>query len=81
MKRSSENTVGLRILELRRKHRMSQGKFAECIFSSPSAVGQWERGMRFPPCETIILICNTFNVSADWLLGIKWNGVGKGGAA
>lgn len=42
MKRSSENTVGLRILDLRRKHRMSQGKFAKCIFSSPSAVSQWE---------------------------------------
>ena len=81
MKQSSENTVGLRILDLRRKHRMTQAEFAKCIFLTTPVVSQWERGKRFPSCEAIILICNTFNVSADWLLGIKWNGVGKAGAA
>ena len=71
MKQTNKNTVSLRILDLRRKHHLTQEEFAKRIFIHAVSVSQWERGLCAPSCELIILICNTFNVSADWLLGLK----------
>ena len=38
---------------------------------SKTAVNYWMNGDRYPSAEGIILICQAFNVSADWLLGLQ----------
>lgn len=71
MKKLDKNSFGWRLREARRKKGLTQKKFAKYIFVNAAAVSQWECGHCTPSVETLILICNTFNVSADWLLGIK----------
>ena len=38
---------------------------------SDIAIGRWEKGLRTPNIDTLILVANYFNVSADYLLGLK----------
>lgn len=37
---------------------------------SQSAYSAWERGAKEPSLSTVGTICQTFNVSSDWLLGL-----------
>lgn len=77
MKQAHENIFGSRILQLRRKNHMTQAKFAASLFVTASTVSQWEGGRNMPSCDVVKLICKTFDVSADWLLGINLKGSGK----
>ena len=36
-----------------------------------SCVSKWERGETLPDAEMIVVLCDIFNVSADYLLGRK----------
>ena len=62
--------VGLRIRGIRQKRHLTQAEFAKCISVVSPDVCKWERGYCLPCSESVIRICNTFDVSADWLLGI-----------
>jgi transcriptional regulator with XRE-family HTH domain len=51
---------------------MTQDELGE-IFNPPlaqSTIGTYERGLRQPSLENLIIISNYFNVSIDYLLGI-----------
>ena len=60
-----------RIKELRLEKKLNQKSFAEQMGVKQSCVSKWERGETLPDAEMIILIVEFFNVSADYLLGIK----------
>ena len=49
----------------------SQKDFADHMGYAQSTVNAWCLGKRSPHAEAIIDICTEFNVSADWLLGLK----------
>ena len=49
----------------------SDAKIAEELGTSPLSVWKWRTGKAEPRAFYIMLICKYFNVSADWLLGIK----------
>lgn len=49
----------------------NQSKFAEYMGYGQSTVNAWCLGKRQPNSGAIIDICTEFNVSADWLLGLK----------
>lgn len=61
--------LGKRIQELRQEKNMSQKELAEKINVSDVAVSRWERGTRIPSAESLLLLANFFNISADYLLG------------
>ncbi len=63
-------TIGQKIAYLREKQRLSQPQLAKALNVATSTIGMWETGKRGLKDETIILIANYFNVSADYLLGI-----------
>ncbi len=65
-------TTGEIIKELREAHGFSKQRLAELLdLKSYSTVSKWEIDENHPRGKEIKMLCNLFNVSADYLLGIK----------
>lgn len=60
--------IGNRIKELRNERNISQMNLAKQIGVSQKAIDYWERGVNEPKASYIVLLCNYFDVSADYLL-------------
>ena len=63
---------GERLKDLRVKRNLTQDEFG-LIFEPPlaqSTVGTYERGVRQPSLENLVVISKYFNVTTDYLLGI-----------
>ena len=60
-----------RVKELRLSHKMSQVEFGHKISASKQTVSNWESGYATPSLDMFLKICETFEVSADYLLGLK----------
>jgi DNA-binding XRE family transcriptional regulator len=56
-----------------RKQKYAQPDLAALLLVSPQTVISWEK-TGLPRAFEIALICRTFNVSADWLLGLSDEG-------
>ena len=63
--------IGKRIKDVRRECGLSQAQFGEKLSVSQDTVSLWENGRSAPNAELIIAIAKTFDVSADFLLGLK----------
>ena len=63
--------IGEKIKELRIENGLSQCKFGEILHVSQDTISLWEKGKALPNTEYIILICKIFDISADYLLGLK----------
>ena len=63
--------IGKRIKDVRRESGLSQAQFGEKLSVSQDTVSLWENGRSAPNAELIIAIAKTFDVSADFLLGLK----------
>ncbi len=62
----------MRFKELRVRLGLTQGEMAERLGMHQTAWGRFETGkVPDPRATTIIHICETFQVSADWLLGLR----------
>ena len=57
------------LLELRKKHDLTQDELAEKLFVTRQAVSRWESGETTPNTETLKLISRLFDVSINTLLG------------
>jgi len=64
-------SLGTNIQQLRKAAGLSQEQFADLIGVSRQAVSKWETDQSTPDVDNLILICNTFHVSSDELLGIS----------
>lgn len=62
-------TLGKRIRKLRKKNYYTQADVAKALGVSPSAIGMYEQDRRVPDNETLLAICDFFNVSSDYMLG------------
>lgn len=65
------NIIGARIKELRREINLSQAKFGEILLVSQDTISLWENGKAIPSTEYVIEICKKFDVSSDYILGLK----------
>ena len=61
------------LLELRKKHSLSQQEMAEKCMVTRQAVSRWECGETIPNSETLKLISKEFNISINTLLGAPQN--------
>ena len=59
-----------RIRELRKSRHESQGNVADAIGVSVTQVSDMEKGRRTTTFEKLVLLCEHFNISADYLLGL-----------
>lgn len=57
------------LLELRKKHNLTQDELAEKLFVTRQAVSRWESGETIPNTETLKQLSTLFNVSINTLLG------------
>lgn len=60
--------MGNRIKEQRKKLKLTRESFSEKINISPQFLSDIENGKKGMSIETLYKICNTFNISADYLL-------------
>nr|WP_317359446.1 helix-turn-helix transcriptional regulator [uncultured Tyzzerella sp.] len=68
MSNFSNITIGARIKEQRKKLNLTRETFSEKISISPQFLSEIENGKKGMSIETLYKICNTFNISADYLL-------------
>ena len=60
-----------KIKEIRKNNQLTQKDFAKKIDSTQDMVSRYEKGDIDLSTAMIIKICKTFNVSADYLLGLS----------
>ena len=58
------------LLELRKRHHLSQSEMADRLFVTRQAVSRWECGETIPNTDTLKLIADRFDISVDTLLGV-----------
>ena len=59
-----------RIRDLREDHDNTQQEIAEVLGTSQTMYARYERGANDLPIHHLITLCNYYNVSADYILGI-----------
>lgn len=57
--------------KIRLEANLNQTKFGEIIGVSQDTVSLWEKGKSLPRVEDVIVICKTFDIESDYLLGLK----------
>ena len=62
-----------RINELRKENGLTQKQFADELNLSTTTVASWEKEVKKPSFEVLILISEKFNVSLDWLCETRRN--------
>ncbi|WP_411830086.1 helix-turn-helix transcriptional regulator [Metasolibacillus meyeri] len=53
---------------MRVENKLTQEQLAEKLQVSRSTISSWETGRSYPDLEMIIVICDCFHVSLDFLL-------------
>lgn len=61
--------IGERIIQLRKKHDLSQSELAKKAEVSRTIIGNYERNANTPSIEVLIKLAKVFNVSVDYLIG------------
>ncbi len=62
-------SLGTNIQQLRKAAGLSQEQLADLIGVSRQAVSKWETDQSTPDVDKLLLLCDTFHVSSDELLG------------
>jgi len=66
-----EYKIGEKIRELRREAGYTQKQLSAMLNKSETGFASWEQGLSEPSVNDIRLLCRTFGVSADCLLGLE----------
>lgn len=59
----------IRFLKLLKDNNFTQKEFAARYNFSKNQIHYWVKNKAQPDFDTLIILCNIFNVSADYLLG------------
>ncbi len=62
-----------RIRDLREDHDKTQQEVADVLGTSQTMYARYERGANEMPVRHLIALCKYYNVSADYILGLKDN--------
>lgn len=65
------DTFSKRLKELRTDNNLSMKDLAKKIDVTDAAISNWENNINEPKISYIIRLCNYFDVSADYILGLK----------
>ena len=68
------NTLGDRLRELRENLGLMQITVSKRIGISNKVLSNYENNISTPDLQTLILICNYYNISSDYLLGLDIDG-------
>ena len=67
----SKKLFGQRVFELRKQHNETQSALGELLGVGKGHISEIERGNRTTSAERIALICEHYQVSSDYLLGLS----------
>lgn len=59
-----------KIRDLRTDHDMTQAQIAEILGTTKNQVGKYERGEQEMPIKHLMTLCDYYEVSADYILGM-----------
>lgn len=65
------NMIADRIKSLREQQNKTQAELAKILGITRSSVNAWEMGISVPSTQYIVELANIFEVSTDYLLGVK----------
>ena len=65
------NKFAERLKELREAKNLTQYELSKQIEISTACINRWEKNLRIPNIDSIILLCKFFNCSADYLIGLE----------
>ena len=65
------NKFAERLKELREEKSLSQSDLSKELQISPACINRWEKNLRVPNIDSIILLCKFFNVTAGYLIGLE----------
>lgn len=60
-----------RLKELREERKLSEFQLAKELGINQTTINRWERGLRTPNIEMVMIIAKYFNVSTDYLCGLE----------
>ena len=63
--------IGNKIKELRKSKNLSQTSLGKILGTTQDTISLWELNKSLPDIEMLKKICIEFDVSADFLLGLK----------
>ena len=66
-----EFEIKKRIKELRKEKGLTQKQLAKLLNKSETGFASWEQGLSEPGISDIRKMCEIFNVSADYFLGLN----------
>ena len=67
----SREIFGERLRSLRRAHQEKQEELGQCIGVTKTQISEMEKGKKTTTLEKFALICEHYQVSADYLLGFR----------
>lgn len=65
------NKFAERLKELREEKNMSELQLAKVLGVSSTTINRWERGLRVPNLDSLVLLARFFDVSIDYLCGLE----------
>ena len=66
-----ENKFSERLKELRQEKNIGQEELANALDVSKGIISLWENGLREPKMNSLIALAQYFEVSVDYLVGLK----------
>ncbi len=67
----NNNDFGKKLQDLRKENGMTQRELGDRLGYSNQTVSFWESGRREPDLDALVAIAKFFDVSVDYLLGVK----------
>ena len=65
------NKFAERLKDLREERNITQYELAKQTGISAACINRWEKNLRLPNIDSIIILCKFFNCSADYLIGLE----------
>lgn len=69
----NSDTFVQRLVSLRKKKHLTQEQMSDLLPVSRTGYSAWEQKKSKPDLESLIMLCEFFSVSADYLLGLSDN--------
>lgn len=60
-----------RIKQFRQEKHITQAQIAEALGISQQQYFKYEKGINELPIRYLVVLCRTFQISSDWLLGLS----------
>lgn len=66
------NKFAERLKELREEKGLSQSGLSKEIKISTACINRWEKKLRIPNIDSIIILCNFFGCTAGYIIGLEY---------